>query len=358
MWHIIDLFERYKERIFILNVRGRKGKASIKDVAQKSGFSTATVSHVINGTRYVSEEVTNKVQEAMKELNYTPNPIARSLRNHQSKLIGLIISVKDSSDMANLFFMAIAQGIEATLTKNGYKLLLCNSYEDVEIEKERIQMFNEQLVDGIIIAPTHEDYSFSDELTTKKCPIVFIDRKPQVFKGDCVFANNFQGAYDATKHLIERGHKQIGFIKGCLKISTDNNRLDGYRKALEENGIAFNQEFVKTDAITFDNGYRLAKELAEQNKVTAIFIANNILTMGAFSYFQENNIKIPEEMALVGFDDYEWTKIMNPPVTIVKQPAFEIGERAAEVILERIQNPEGAEKEYLLETKLIVRKSS
>lgn len=335
-----------------MGVRGKK-KASIKDVAEKSGFSTATVSHVINGTRYVSEEVSQKVKVAMKELNYTPNPIARSLRSHQSHLIGLIIPVKEASDTANLFFMTIAQGIEATLSKNGYKLILCNSHEDKELEKEHIEMFDAQLIDGLIIAPTADNFS----LHNNQYPVVFIDRKPKVYLGDCILANNFQGAYDATQHIIRKGHKKIGLITGELGITTSDHRKEGYKKALLDESLEYKESYVKEGKVSFESGYQLAKELVEQNEVSSIFIANNTLTLGALSYFQEKKIHIPDELAIIGFDDYEWTKIMNPPLTCVKQPAFEIGQKAAEVILARISNKEGKPEEYLLDTTLTIRKS-
>lgn len=338
--------------------REKRNKPSIKDVAAMSGVSTATVSHVINGTRYVSEEVSLKVKEAMKELNYVPNRIARTLRSHQSHLIGLIIPVKEATDTANAFFMIVAQGIEETLTRNGYKLILCNSHENPEKEKEHLQMFNAQLVDGLILAPTGNDYSYLDDLLKKQYPIVFIDRKPQNYQGDYILSNNFQGAYDATKHLIEKGHKHIGFMSGELGLTTSNERLKGYKQALVDSNIAFNESYIKEDGASLENGYKLAKEFIEQQEVSAIFIANNIMTMGAISYFQEQYIKIPAEIAIVGFDDYQWAKIINPPLTTVKQPAFELGQKAAEVILERIRNKELEPEEYILDTSLIIRKSS
>ncbi|WP_019243324.1 MULTISPECIES: LacI family DNA-binding transcriptional regulator [Bacillus] len=335
-------------------VARNKKKPSIKDVAEKSGVSTATVSHVINGTRYVSEEVSNKVKNAMKELQYVPNPIARSLRSQHSHIIGLIIPVKRASDTANLFFMTIAQGIEATLTKNGYKLILCNSYEDVELEQEHIDMFNAQQVDGLIIAPVTEDYTHIQE----QYPIVFIDRKPAAYKGDCVFSNNYQGAYEATDHLIKKGHTKIGFMTGDMNISTGKDRFDGYKQALLDSGIEIQDSYIKFGDVNLETGYQLAKELMEKKEVSALFVANNILTMGAIRYFQDYHVKIPDEMAIIGFDDYEWSMILNPPLTSVKQPAFEMGQKAAEVMLERIHNPSIEPKCYIMDTNLIIRKTT
>lgn len=254
--------------------------------------------------------------------------------------------------------MMVAQGIEETLTKNGYKLLLCNSYENPDIEKEHIQMFNAQLVDGLIVASTSNDCSYLNDLLTRQYPVAFIDGKPQNYKGDCILSNNFQGAYDATEHLIKKGHKQIGFMSGMLGLTTSDDRFEGYKQALSDNNYEFNESFVKKGHASLENGYKMAKEFVEQKQVSAVFVANNIMTMGAISYFQEQYIKIPDEMAIVGFDDYDWAKIINPPLTTIKQPAFELGQKAAEVILDRIRNQQQEPQEYILDTTLIVRKSS
>ncbi|KMY45812.1 LacI family transcriptional regulator [Bacillus sp. FJAT-27916] len=339
--------------------REKKNKTSIKDVAAMAEVSTATVSHVINGTRYVSEEVTTKVKEAMKELNYVPNPVARTLRSQNSHLVGLIVPVKEFTDTANAFFMIVAQGIEQTLSKNGYKLILCNSYENPDLEKEHIQMFHNQLVDGIILVPTGNDYSYLADLPINNdSPIVFIDRKPQNYQGNCVLTDNFQGAYAAAKHLIEKGHKHIGFITGELGLTTSDKRLEGYKQALADHHLSFNEKYVKIGNASLEDGYRIAKEFMEQKEVSALFVANNVMTMGAISYFQEHYIKIPDEMAIIGFDDYEWMKIINPSLTTVKQPAYEMGQKAAEVILDCIKNKQEKPTDYMLDTSLIIRRSS
>lgn len=339
--------------------REKNNKPSMKDVAELAGVSTATVSHVINGTRYVSEEVCEKVQSAMKTLNYVPNPIARSLRSQQSHLIGLIIPVKASSDMANLFFMTIAQGVESILTKNGYKMILCNSYEDLQVEKDLLRMFNAQLVDGVILAPVAQKLDDLSDVLIGQYPLVAIDRKIQSFTGDCVESDNFQGGYEATSHLLEKGHKRIGFISSDLNITSAYNRYKGYCQALLDNGLSVEKEWVKIGNGTFEEGFRLAGELADATDVSALFIANNTMTPGALSYFYQQKIGIPDEMAVVGFDDYEILKVLNPPLTCVKQPAYEMGVKAAEVLLARIKaEKQGAGCDYVLPTSLVVRQST
>ncbi|MCM3575586.1 LacI family transcriptional regulator [Mesobacillus subterraneus] len=333
-----------------------EGRSRIKDVAEYAGVSTATVSHVINGTRFVSEETKIKVEEAMRDLNYSPNAFARSLRSQQSNTIGLIIPVKHT-DTSNFFFMTIAHGIESKLREHGYHLIFSNSNEDIEIEKSQIEVFNSQLVDGLIIAPTAEEHSYLSESLTKDYPVVFIDRRPSEYEGACVLVNNLEGTYKAIQHLIEKGHKKIGYISGPLGLTTSDERLAGYKAALNDNGIELTEHYVKVGDSTQDNGYLLTKELVESREVSALFIANNVMTLGAVMYLQEQKVSIPSSLAVIGFDDYEWTRITVPPLTVIKQPAFELGERAAEMILSQIKESDNEEKEVRLDTELIIRGS-
>lgn len=337
-------------------LKENSGRASMKDVAVRAGVSTATVSHVINETRYVSEDTKNKVHQAMRDLNYSPNSIARSLRSHQSKVIGLIIPVK-KDDTSNFFFMSIAHGIENTLKKHGYQLLLSNSNEELQNEIQQIDVFKSQLIDGVILAPTSEDHSYLKE-ASNDFPIVFIDRKPQGYDWDCVLVDNFQGTYDAIKLLIEKGHSNIGFISGPLGITTSDERYEGYKQAIEDHGIQFKENLVKIGEANYENGQRFASELVDHGEVTALFIANNVMTFGSMLTLQEKKIAIPSKLSVIGFDDYEWTRITTPPLSVIKQPAFELGEKAAEILLMRIKDSASSCGEYRLPPELIIRGSS
>ncbi|MBW5445558.1 LacI family DNA-binding transcriptional regulator [Cohnella sp. CFH 77786] len=332
--------------------------ADIKQVAERAGVSIATVSHVINHTRFVSESTKNKVHRAMEELDYQPNSLARSLRNQKTKTIGLIVPILPS-DTSNFFFMTIAQGIQKALKRHGYQVLMSNnSTEELEEEKEQIRLFNSKQIDGLIIASIADEVSYLKDTVRSHYPVVFIDRKPIGYNGDFVLADGFGGSLQAVQTLIERGHRRIGFITGGLGISTSNERLNGYRQALAEHGIAFDPSLVKVAHSNYESGYESAKELLAQNEITALFVANNVLTMGAVGYLQERQIRIPEELAVIGFDDYDWTKITTPPLTVIRQPSFEIGEKAAEVMLKRIENPDQADfHEYRLPTMLVMRGS-
>ncbi|MCM8711212.1 LacI family transcriptional regulator [Clostridium sp. SYSU_GA19001] len=330
--------------------------ASMKDVAKQADVSTATVSHVINNTRYVSDEVRQRVIQAMKELDYRPNSIARSLRSQKSNTIALIVPIL-TEDTSSFFFMSVAQGIERVLKKNGYNLILSNSNERLEDEKEQIKVFNSQLIDGLIIAPTAEEHSYLNEVLSGNYPVVFIDRRPKGVDGDCVLSDGYKGTYEAIKTMILKGHKRIGFITGPLGITTSDERFEGYKRAIVDNNLEIEFSLIKEAEATHKNGYILAKQLLDEEKVTAIFVANNVMTIGMLNYLQEANLKIPEDVAVIGFDDYEWTRIITPPLSVVKQFPFELGEKAAEILLDRINNGKGQYKEYRLPTSLVLRKS-
>ncbi|SFG02752.1 transcriptional regulator, LacI family [Halobacillus alkaliphilus] len=328
---------------------------SIKDVAKKAQVSTATVSHVINETRFVAEETKQKVYLAMKDLNYQPNGIARSLRSRKSNTIGLLVPLV-AEDTSNFFFMSIANGIEKVLKENGYNLILSNSNEDERTEKNQIRVFNTQLIDGLVMAPVNgEDSAYKKELTGDY-PVVYIDRHPSGIEGDMVLVDNLRGAYEAVSALLNKGYEKIGFITGTLGITTSDERLNGYKQALEEKGVPIRGEFIKEGPATFEQGYQLAKELHEA-EVSALFVANNVMTMGAVSYLNEHHVKIPEEIGIIGYDDYDWMKITSPPLSVVRQPAFEIGKVAVEQLLKRIDGSQEKYTEVMLDSELVQRGS-
>ncbi len=332
-------------------------RSGIKQVAGMAGVSTSTVSHVINNTRFVSEETKAKVFYAMKMLDYRPNSAAQSLRNQRSNTIGLIVPILPS-DTSNFFFMTVAQGIQKVLHKHGYHLLLSNnSTEEIEEEKEQIKLFNSKQIDGLIIASISEDVSYLNEIVATDYPVVFIDRKPKGYTGDCIISDSVGGSFHAVQSLIDKGHRKIGLITGNLGITTSNERLVGYKKALLKNGIAYNDSRVVTSGSTFESGFESAKEILSTQDITALFITNNVLTMGAMKFLQDEKIKIPSDLAVIGFDDYDWTQITTPPLTVIRQPSFDLGMKAAEVIMNRINKDTSSYKEHRLKTELVIRGS-
>lgn len=326
--------------------------ASIKDVAERAGVSVATVSHVINNTRFVSEETRAKVELAMEELRYVPNSIARSLRTNKSKTVGLLVP-----DISNFFFTAIAESIEKVLRENGYNLVLCNTDEDLAIERQNIALLNAQLVSGMIIAPTTHDFNYRTLFKDEKFPLVFIDRETQRLQCDTVVVDGMSATKEAITILIGKGHKRIGYIKGLTGLSTSADRYQGYVAALREHGIEVDESLVFTGDSRRESGYRLCLEVLKHKDVTAMYVSNNLMAVGALQCLADQGVKIPDEMAIIGFDDYNWATITNPPLSTIKQPTGELGAEAARLIVDRIENPDAPYRKYAFPAEFIQRKS-
>jgi len=328
-------------------------KVSMKDVAQKAGVSTATVSHVINKTRFVRVETKKKVLDAMKELDYYLNSAARNLRSRKSNIVGLLVP-----DISNFFFTSIARGVESTLKKNGYNLIFSNSNENLESEIEQIKIFNTHLVDGLIMAPVPGDHTFLNKLLNGDYPVVFIDRKPKGYHGDCVLGDNIKGTYDAIIMLIKKGHSRIGIITGLPGLTTTEERLIAYKMALSDYKLKIDEDLIKVGYSQFWGGYKLTKELLEHTDITALFVTNNLMTVGAITYLKEKRVAIPGDIAIIGFDDYRWAPIIEPPLSMVRQPAYDIGEKASKLLIEKIKKEEiSVYKEYRLPIRLVIRDS-
>jgi len=328
-------------------------KVSMVDVARKAGVSTATVSHVINKTRHVKVETREKVLKVMEDLNYYLNSAARSLRSRKSHVVGLLVP-----DISNFFFTSIAKSVESTLKKYGYSLFFSNSNENLESEIEQIKIFNTQLIDGLIMAPVPGDHTFLNDLLIGDYPVVFIDRKPKGYQGDCVLGDNIKGTYDAISMLIKKGHIRIGIIAGLLDLTSIEERLFAYKKALNDYQLKIDNHLIKAGNNRFEGGYQSTKELLENTDITALFVTNNSMTVGAIKYLKEKQIAIPGDIAIIGFDDYKWASIIEPSLSMVNQPAHDIGEKASTLLVKRMNKEEiGDYKEFRLPTRLINRNS-
>ena len=326
--------------------------AGIKDVAQISGVSIATVSHVINGTRFVSEETKQKVEDAMRELRYVPNSIARSLRTNKSRTVGLLVP-----DISNFYFTDIAESIESVLREHGYNLLLCNTGENLSIEKKQIAVMNSQLVSGMIIAPTDGTFDYRSLMAEAYFPMVMIDRRPSTLQSDTVTIDGCSAMSEAVEHLLEKKHKRIAYITGREGISTTVDRLNDFREALSTRGIEVDPSLIRYGDSSLRSGYPLMEQLLDETEATAVVISNNMMTVSAMRCLIDRHIDIPGGMAVIGFDDYNWATITNPPLSMIRQPTSEIGIRAAELILERIEKQKGKYREYRLPARFILRES-
>ncbi len=332
---------------------------SMKDVARLANVSTATVSNVLNGTRYVNPETKQKVLQAVKDLNYIINPVARNLRSGSSRTIGLVVS-----DLANFFYMDIALSIDKVLEPEGYHLIFINSDENEEKEKRNIESLLRQNVDGLIIAPVAQDCSYMNELIGERCPSVFFDRRPGGFNRDYILSSNFEGAFEGTEVLLTRNHANIGFI-GSSFNETMNERANGFRFALKRHGLTPDEELIKFGdnvslSLKEQKGgacYELTRQLVEEHSVTAILCGNDLSAVGVMNFLKEHSYSIPDSIAIASFDDMFWLSMATPSITAIDQDRTAIGKTAAEVLLKRMHENREPYKEYRIPTTLITRES-
>ncbi|MEW6285441.1 MAG: LacI family DNA-binding transcriptional regulator [Chloroflexota bacterium] len=323
---------------------------SIKDVAQIAGVSTATVSRVLAGSDRVKEETRRRVLNAVKELNYRPNLVARSLRSQKSARIGLVVS-----DIRNPFFTAISRAVEDAAYEQGYSVLLCNTDEDPAREELYLNILHDESVAGIIFSPTQQ---FSARLSTFKSdiPFVIIDRAVNAAQADMVLLDNVAAGYELTAHLIQNGYTKLAGLFGNAS-TTGRDRNKGFRKALEDFQLKpLTEQFIPP---RIQQGYETTLMLFDQpNRPDAIFTSNSLLTAGAFQAIRDRRLKVPDDVALVGFDETTWGALVDPPITLIAQPTEEIGRTATELLFQRIEEPSRSPRTVILKGKLIARGSS
>lgn len=331
--------------------------ANIKDVAEKAGVSISTVSHVINCTRFVAEETKDRVQQAIRELSYSPNAVANSLRTKKSKTIGLVIPIGQDEN-SNIFIMQVVLGIDSVFRKKGYSTILVNSKDNIRYEKDAVRDLLSRQIDGMIIAPAFGDHTEIKKLLTGR-EYVFVDRTPEGIAGeDIILSDAFTGSRDAVRDMVAAGHRKIGILCAPVgKYANSDVRLNGYHKVLEEAGITSNPEYIRECTADVEDGFRQTKWLMEHTDITALFAVSNIMGMGAVKYMQKSKQLIPDDLSITVFDDYDWSMIYNPPLTTVRQDAYGMGKKSAQVLLQRLENPAYPKREYFLPTRLIVRES-
>ncbi len=327
---------------------------TIKDVAEKAGVSTATVSRVLSGREFVSQHLIEKVNQTIEELKYRPSRVARNLRVRKANTIGLVVS-----DIQNPFFTSIMRGIQDTLLAKGYVLLAANSDEDEDQEKVHIETLLAEEVAGIILAPASASHKNYANLIDEGVGLVVIDRIPDRLKANSVLVDNTAGAYAAVEHLVSLGHRRIGIITGREEISTTTSRLQGYRIALQDAGIPFAPELVIAGGFRQEGGYQAMNALFSLSEPpTAVFSSNNVMTLGALQAIHEKCKRIPDEIALVSFDDMPWAASLQPPLTSVAQPTYEIGTTAAKLLLDQVSDSKQITRRIILEAELIIRGST
>lgn len=324
----------------------------IKDVARRAGVSPSTVSHVLNGTRFVSQEKRQRVLDCIRELRYEPSALARSLRRKETLTIGVIVS--DANDP---FFTAVLRGIEDVAQRAGYSVIVGNSDEQQEKQERYLHSLASRQVDGFIVAPTGGQSPALEAASSRGTPVVGIDRHVHGVAAS-VGINNEAAAFQVIDHLVRDGHTRIGVIAGLPDLSTTVERLHGYHRALQMHGIDYDPSLVETGGAGPNGGAAAAHRLLNlPQPPTALFATTGRLTLGALVALHELGAACPGDVGLAGMDDHEWAAVSDPPLTVIRQPAYLIGERAAGLLLERLQGRPVPEGEIILPAQLIVRAS-
>jgi len=326
--------------------------STIKDVAKKAGVSTATVSRVINGDPRISSKTREKVLKCIHELDYKINNIARSLKTSKTYTIGFICP-----ELANTFFMTVAKGVEDELRKYGYSVIVCNSNESVEEEKERIKLLLEKCVDGAIIIPASHSGAHFKALAEQEIPVVLVDRLVEDFSTDAVLVDNINGSYAAVEHLINSGYRRIGYIGGDIRFTSAKERDEGYKRALRDYCIPMDDSIIKYGDYHIQSGYDKMKELMEEEEPPEIvFISNYYMHVGATKFLIEQKEAIRRKIAIASFDDMELASLLEFCKVLVSQPMLEIGSKAANMLIQRINDSKGYDPQIVrLKTQLIVK---
>lgn len=329
--------------------------STMKDVAEAAGVSVTTVSHVINETRYVSDELRARVLKAMEELNYHPNILARSLRRGKTHTIALVVP-----DNSNPFFAEIARVAEMIGFENDYSVILCNSNKSVEREAAYLDVLIAKKVDGIIFIAAGSVQEHLQELAREGIPVVVADRDVPQTLADVVLVNHEQGGYDATNYLTRLGHRRIACIAGPSPLTPSADRVRGYKRALAEAGIPFDEHLVVQCTESYVSGEIAMAQLLNLNeRPTAVFAYNDVTAIGALRAIANAGLQVPRDISIVGFDDIPLASAVVPSLTTVAQPIVELATLSTELLISRMRSTDTLQpgKRIMLDTRLVVRES-
>jgi len=328
-------------------------RVTINDVAEHANVSKATVSHVINNTRFVTEETRSRVMQVIADLGYQPSMVARSLTTQRTGTIGIIVS-----DVANNFFGDVLKGIEDILRPYNLSLVVCNTDEILEREDHYIDLLLRQRVDGLIAAATSQKWEALRKAEALHTPLVVVDRAYEGLMGPYVGVKNRDGARMGVQHMIEAGYRSIGILAGFQRLSTMRERLSGFHQALDDNGIDLPEAWCVPSPLSIEAGKEAALRLLTlPDRPRAIFINNNLLSLGALLAIGELGLSCPGDVALIGFDDPPWAVVSCPPLTVIRQPARQVGQVAAQVLLDLMDGQLPTESRIELDCELVLRQS-
>lgn len=327
-------------------------KVTITDVAKAANVSISTVSRVLNGNYPVSEELRTRVLKAVKELNFQPNALARSLKQQKTFLVGVVVA-----DISNPFFMEIAKGIESAMHSEGYNLIFCSTDENPEKEVTLLRLLSERRVDAIILASCGNDPAHINQLVERGFPVVLIDRRVENCAAEVVAEDNFASSFKLVRHLIEKGHRKIGIVNGLLSVSSGRERFEGFKKALEHNNTPLEEKYVIQGNFRRRDAYEAVTAMIHDNGddlPTALFVANNLMAEGTMAALRKCGLRIPEDISLVSFGSIRNHDLIDVRLTSISQNAFALGLKAGEIALKRIRTgPNGEVKEFIMVPEII-----
>jgi LacI family transcriptional regulator, galactose operon repressor len=327
---------------------------TVKDVAHAAGVSQATAARALGRYGYVSAASRKAIEDAARSLGYRRHAVAQALASNVTHTVGLVVS-----DIENPFFAAVARGLSDVLEAEGYTILLANSDEDLEREERLVEAFRSRRVDGLAVAPSVTSATpHLTDLTTAGVPLVLFDRPVRGLRADAILVDNKQAARTAVEHLVRLGHRRIGLVSDRPEIASSAERIRGYQAALDAAGLPIDEQLIVITGSTRADGYNGARALmAGPRRPSAIFTANNMMSVGTLLALRDLGLRIPDDIALVGFDDLEWTMLIEPALTVVRQPTQEIGRHAAERLLARMRGDQSQPRRIRLKTEFVVRGS-
>lgn len=327
---------------------------TIRDVAKKAGVAPITVSRVINNSGYTSPETRARVEAAIQELGYVPNQVAQSLRYRKTNTLALIVS-----DIANPFWTPVTRGVEDACSEHGLNVILCNTDEQQDKFDNYVNILLQRQADGFLLVPVSEDITVIKKIQEQKVPFVLIDRRVDGIEADGVRGDSEGGAYWMTSYLTQLGHKRIAILAGPEGISTSQQRVSGYRRAMQEAGLIIDESLICFGSYSQENGYQTTPQLLDSEQCpTAFFGGNNMISMGILKALYERGFHVPGDFSVVSFDDMPPTLIIKPFLTAVTQSGYNMGYQAADLLINKINGMEKAgNRDIVLPVKLVEHES-
>jgi DNA-binding LacI/PurR family transcriptional regulator len=311
---------------------------TMREVAALAGVSIKTVSNVVNQRPYVSADLRAKVLEAIATLDYKPNRAAQALRTRRARSLAAIVP-----DIQNPFFTSVIRGIEDAAYQAGYMLFLCDVEDDLEREEQSIELLSADTVAGVLLC-TSDESKLERQINTLRStniPLVLLERVRGEVQTDTIMAENAMGSYEAIQHFITAGHRRIGLIAGPDDYAPGRERLEGYLSALRDHGLTVDETLIRRTDFTTHAAQVATEELLQlASPPTAILVCSGLMGLGTVQVIRDHGLRMPEEIALIIFDDPEWSKVIAPPITTIAQPAYAMGQAAAELLLQRLHQPE------------------